>query len=128
MPDQTDISPLARRQPVVTVLDTLRVRIDPANFDAVIFSLESVAADLGYGDVRKLPGAIAWIDSLRVLGKKTILAFSGESAAAALRIAGIADRFDLVVGGYATVDSIHDALAELGVAAERAAVVDVAPE
>ena len=65
MPDQTDISPLARRQPVVTVLDTLRVRIDPANFDAVIFSLESVAADLGYGDVRKLPGAIAWIDSLR---------------------------------------------------------------
>ena len=64
MPDQTDLSPLERRRPVVTVLDTLRVAIDLDSFDAVLFSLESVAADLGYGDVRQLPGAIAWIDSL----------------------------------------------------------------
>jgi HAD superfamily hydrolase (TIGR01509 family) len=128
MADQTDISPLERRRPVVTVLDTLRVVIDPERFDAVIFSLESVAADLGYGDVRPLPGAIAWIDSLRAQGKQTILAFSGESAAAALEIAGIDDRFDLVARGYATADSITSSLAQLGVAADRAVVVDVAPE
>src|ERR1700712_361175 len=129
MADQTETSPLARRRPVVTVLDTLRVRIDLERFDAVIFSLESVAADLGYGDVRQLPGSIAWIELLREHGKKTILAFSGENASAALEIAGIDDRFDLVVGGgYASADRIHAALAEIGVTANRSLFVDVAPE
>ncbi len=54
-----------RPRPVATVLDMLRARIDHDRFDAALFTLESVAADLGYGDVRPLPGAIAWIDRLR---------------------------------------------------------------
>jgi hypothetical protein len=41
---------------VSTVLDMLRTRIDHDAFDVAIFSLEAVAADLGYGDVRPLPG------------------------------------------------------------------------
>ena len=54
-----------RPRPVATVLDVLRKRIDHDAFDAAILSLEAVAADLGYGDVRPLPGSIAWIDRLR---------------------------------------------------------------
>ena len=41
-----------------------------ARFDAAIFSLDAVAADLGYGDVRPLPGSVAWIDRLRREGKR----------------------------------------------------------
>ena len=40
-----------RVRPLVTTLDTLRTPIDDDSFDAVILSLDAVAADLGYGDV-----------------------------------------------------------------------------
>jgi beta-phosphoglucomutase-like phosphatase (HAD superfamily) len=109
------------------VLDTLRARIDHDAFDAAVFALEAVVADLGYGDVRALPGSIAWIDRLRSEGKKTALVYDGESAAAALRIAGVSDRFDAVVSGPRRADTVRKALDELGVEAERAVVVDVDP-
>jgi hypothetical protein len=38
----------------------LRRRIDHDAFDAAILALEAVAADLGYGDVRPLPGTVTW--------------------------------------------------------------------
>ena len=81
-----------RPRPVPTVLDVLRTRIDHDAFDAAIFSLEAVAADLGYGDVRPLPGSIAWIDRLRSESKRIGVLASGERVAAALELAGIADR------------------------------------
>jgi beta-phosphoglucomutase-like phosphatase (HAD superfamily) len=116
-----------RPRPIVTVLDTLRARIDHDAFDAAIFSLESVAADLGYGDIRPLPGAIAWIDELRADGKKIALVFSGESAQSALELAGIADRFDLVTSGPRVSGTIVRILDDLDVTADRAILVDVAP-
>ena len=63
-----------RPRPLVTALDPLRRRIDYSRFDAAIFSLDAVAADLGYGDVRPLPGSVAWIDGLRRAGAVTIVA------------------------------------------------------
>jgi hypothetical protein len=39
---------------------------------------------VGYGDVRPLPGAVAWIRELRAAGKKIALAGSGERARAAI--------------------------------------------
>ena len=81
-----------RARPLVTVLDMLRKRIDHDDFDAVIFSLGAVAADLGYGDVQPLSGSIAWIDRLRREGKRIAGQAAGERAAAALELAGIADR------------------------------------
>ena len=81
------------------MLDVLRTRIDHDAFDAAIFSLEAVAADLGYGDVRPLPGSIAWIDRLRSERKRIAVLAAGERVAAALELAGIADRFDVVVTG-----------------------------
>jgi hypothetical protein len=82
-----------RPRPVVTVLDMLRTRIDHDDFDAAVFSLGAVAADLGYGDVRPLPGSIAWIDRLRTEGKRIAVQASGERVGDALELAGIADRF-----------------------------------
>ena len=64
--------------PLATVLDTLRARIDAERFDSIVFWLEAVAADLGYGDVRPLPGAVAWIEEMRGAGKRTALAASGN--------------------------------------------------
>ena len=90
-----------RPRPVPTVLDVLRTRIDHDAFDAAIFSLEAVAADLGYGDVRPLPGSIAWIDRLRSDDKRIAVLASGERVAAALELAGITDRFDVVVARLA---------------------------
>jgi beta-phosphoglucomutase-like phosphatase (HAD superfamily) len=116
-----------RPRPMTTVLDILRARIDHDAFDAAIFSLECVAADLGYGDVRPLPGAIAWIDRLREEGKKIALIFSGESAEPALELAGIGDRFDLVTSGPRVSGTIRRVLDELDVAPERAILCDVAP-
>jgi beta-phosphoglucomutase-like phosphatase (HAD superfamily) len=116
-----------RPRPVITVLDTLRARIDHDSFDAAIFSLESVAADLGYGDIRPLPGAIAFIDELRGEGKRIALVFSGESAASALELAGIGDRFDLVTAGPRVSGTLRQILDELDVAPDRAILVDVAP-
>jgi beta-phosphoglucomutase-like phosphatase (HAD superfamily) len=117
----------SRPRPVVTVLDTLRARIDHDAFDAAIFSLECVAADLGYGDIRPLPGAVAWIDELRAEGKRLALVFSGESADAALRLAGIGDRFDLVISGPRATGTLAQVLDALEVPPDRAILVDVAP-
>ncbi len=116
-----------RARPVPTVLDTLRARIDHDAFDAAVFALESVVADLGFGDVRALPGSVAWIDRLREEGKRTAVLFAGDSADAALELAGIADRFDEVVSGPRAPGTLDRALAALAVAHERAVFVDVAP-
>jgi beta-phosphoglucomutase-like phosphatase (HAD superfamily) len=115
----------ARTRPVATVLDVLRTRIDPDTFDVAIFSLETVAADLGYGDVRPLPGAIAWIDRLRSKRKRIAVLASGERVAAALELAGITDRFDVVITGTHTEQLITRALDELDVKPDRAVVVGV---
>jgi beta-phosphoglucomutase-like phosphatase (HAD superfamily) len=123
---ETTTSPSGRR--ATTVLDTLAPRIESERFDAVVFSLESVAADLGYGDVRALPGSVAWIDELRGEGKRIVLAFAGERADAALQIAGIADRFDHVAHGPTSAATFSEALSELSIDAARSVVVDVAAE
>jgi beta-phosphoglucomutase-like phosphatase (HAD superfamily) len=116
-----------RPRPLVTVLDTLRARIDHESFDAAIFSLECVAADLGYGDIRPLPGAIAFIDELRSESKRIGLVFSGERAAPALELAGVGDRFDVVVSGPRVSGTLRRILDELDVAPDRAILVDIAP-
>ena len=114
-----------RARPVVTVLDMLRTRIDHDDFDAVVFSLGAVAADLGYGDVRALPGSIAWIDRLRGEGKRIAVQASGERAGDALEIAGVADRFDVIISGAHAEQRVERALDELGVDAARAVAVGV---
>jgi beta-phosphoglucomutase-like phosphatase (HAD superfamily) len=114
-----------RPRPVATVLDVLRTRVAPDAFDVAIFSLETVAADLGYGDVRPLPGSIAWIDRLRSKGKRIAVLASGERVAAALELAGITDRFDVVITGSHTEQLIARALDELDVDADEAVVVGV---
>ena len=77
------------------MLEPLRTRIDLDRFDAVVLELETVAADLGYGDVRALSGAVACIDHLREHDKRIALVDGGERGEAALAIAGIADRIEL---------------------------------
>jgi beta-phosphoglucomutase-like phosphatase (HAD superfamily) len=114
-------------RPIATVLDGLRARIDAERFDGVVVSLEAVAADLGYGDVRPLPGAIAWIRELRAAGKRIALAGSGERAPAALDLAGVADLFDAVVTGPRNSGTLAQAAQELGVEPGDAILVDVAP-
>ena len=95
----------------------------------VVFSLESVVADLGFGDVRPLPGSVAWIDRLREEGKRIALVYAGERAERALehrrhrrplrrRRERAARRRDGRRGRSTT----------LGVPADRAVVVDVVPE
>jgi beta-phosphoglucomutase-like phosphatase (HAD superfamily) len=116
-----------RPRPIVTALDVLRRQIDHDDFDAAIFALDAVAADLGYGDVRPLPGAIAWIDRLRRDGKRIGVASVTERAEAALDLAGIADRFDVVVSGSGAAQRLRRALEDLGVEAVRAVVVAVDP-
>src|ERR1700750_657000 len=86
-------------RPIATVLDGLRARIDAERFDAAVVSLEAVVADLGYGDVRPLPGAAAWIRERRAGGRKAGRAASGERPRAALELAGVTDLFDAVVTG-----------------------------
>src|ERR1700748_1539531 len=86
-------------RPIATVRDSLRARIDAERFDAAVVWLEAVAADLGYGDVRPLPGAVAWIRELRAADKKVALAGSGERARSAVELAGVADLFDAIVTG-----------------------------
>ena len=114
-----------RPRPVSTVLDVLRTRIDPDTFDVAIFSLEAVAADLGYGDVRPLPGSIAWIDQLRSDHKRTAVLASAERVTAALELAGITDRFDKVVTGAHAEQLVPRALEELDVDPEEAVFVGV---
>ena len=117
-----------RRRPVTTVLDLLRARIDHDAFDAVIFALEAVVADLGYGDLRALRGSIAWIDRLREEGKTTALIFSGDGAGPALELAGVSDRFDAVVSGPRSAATLRRVLEEIDAAPERTVVVDTTPQ
>jgi beta-phosphoglucomutase-like phosphatase (HAD superfamily) len=116
-----------RPRPIATVLDALRARVDAERFDAVVLSLESVVADLGYGDVRPLPGAVAWIRELRGAGKKIGLAASGERARAALELAGVAELFDVVVTGPRNTGTLIEVATELGIDTDDAILVDVAP-
>jgi beta-phosphoglucomutase-like phosphatase (HAD superfamily) len=117
----------ARPRPVTTVLDLLRKRIDHDAFDAAIFSLDAVAADLGYGDVRALGGSVAWIDRLRGEGKRIAVLASGERAGVALELAGIRERFDVVSSGLPSKAGIAHALEELVVAPDRALLAGVDP-
>ncbi len=114
-------------RPIATVLDSLRARIDAERFDAVVLWLETVAADLGYGDVRPLPGAVAWVRELRGAGKKIALAASGERARAAVELAGVGDLFDAIVTGPRNSGTLGDAAEQLGVETGDAILVDVAP-
>ena len=106
----------------------LRARIDHESFDAAIFTLETVAADLGYGDVRPLPGSIAWIDRLRDDDKRIAVTAAGERVSEALEIARIADRFDVVVVGVAAADRLASVLDELGLEADRVVVAAAEPD
>ena len=112
-----------RARPVTTVLDVLRVQIEFDAFDAAVFSLEAVAADLGYGDIRALPGSVAWIGQLRTHDKRIGLFAAGDRASAALELAGIADLFDDVTIGTRTVPTLLAAIEALGAAPERTVVV-----
>ena len=114
-------------RPIATVLDALRARIDAERFDAVVVWLEAVAADLGYGDVRPLPGAVAWIRELRGADKKVALCASGERARAALELAGVANLFDATISGPRNTGTLAQASEELGTPAEDSILVDVAP-
>jgi beta-phosphoglucomutase-like phosphatase (HAD superfamily) len=114
-------------RPIATVLDSLRARVDAERFDGVVVWLEAVAADLGYGDVRPLPGAIAWIRELRGGGKKVALAGSGERARAAVELAGVEELFDAIVTGPRNSGTLADAAKELEVEPGDAILVDVAP-
>ena len=125
MSDSAHQPDTVRPRPVATVLDVLRKRIDRDAFDVAIFSLETVAADLGYGDVRPLPGSVAWIDRLRSKGKRIAVLASGERVAAALELAGVTDRFDAVITGSHTERLVARALDELDVEPDRAVVVGV---
>ena len=109
-------------RPVRTVLETLRARIDPDRFDAALFELETVAADLGYGDVRALAGSVGWIDRLREQGKRIVLVDGGSRGESALVLAGLDDRFD------ALAPTIGAALEEVGVTADRAIAVAASGE
>ena len=115
--------PRGRARPVTSVLDVLRAELDHETFDAVLFSLETVAADLGYGDIRALPGSIAWIERLRELGKHVGLFASRERVASALRLAGIDELFDEVTIGASTAQTLRTAIDATGVAAAERTVV-----
>jgi phosphoglycolate phosphatase-like HAD superfamily hydrolase len=108
--------------PLVTTLDTLRPPLDPDSVDAAILALDTVAADLGYGDVRPLPGSVVWIDRLRDAGKRTAVTTAGRHARA-LELAGIGDRADAVICGLQAREAVAQALDALGVEPERAIVV-----
>ncbi len=116
-----------RPRPIATVLDALRARIDAERFDAAVVWLEAVAADLGYGDVRPLPGAVAWLGELREADKRIALAASGERARAAVELAGVAELFDAIVTGPRNSGTLLEATRELSVEPGDAIVIDVAP-
>lgn len=117
-----------RPRPIVTALDTMRHRVDHKAFDAAVLSLDAVVADLGYGDVRALPGSVAWIDRLRREGKGIAVIAGDERAARALELAGVTDRIDVVVTGWDARRRLDRALEELGVQPGRAIVMGVDPQ
>jgi beta-phosphoglucomutase-like phosphatase (HAD superfamily) len=100
----------------------LRRQIDHEAFDAAVFSLDAVAVDLGYGDVRPLPGAIAWIDRLREDDKRIGVTAGVDRAVEALHLAGISDRVDVVVTGADPAARLRRALEELGAVPDRTVV------
>lgn len=112
-----------RPRPFTTVLDVLRTEIDHDAFDAALFSLETVAADLGYGDIRALPGSVAWIEQLRARGKRIGLFATGDRAGAALELAGISELFDTVTIGTRAVPTLLAGIDELGSEPARTIVV-----
>jgi beta-phosphoglucomutase-like phosphatase (HAD superfamily) len=112
-----------RVRPVTTVLDVLRTEIDGDAFDAVLVSLDTVVADLGYGDIRPLPGAMAWIEQLRHRGKRIGAFATRERTGAALEIAGVAELFDEITVGAPTVPALLAAIDELGSTPELTIVV-----
>ena len=115
--------PRMRQRPVVTVLDLLRKRIDHNDFDAVALTLDVVVVDLGYGDVRALPGSVAWIRRLREDAKKIAVVGASERTSDAIDLAGIDDLVDaVVVGGHAAERSVR-LLDALGVQPERVVMV-----
>ena len=115
-----DASPSGR--PIRTVLDTLRARIDHDRFDAAVFELATVAADLGYGDVRALSGSMQWIDHLRDDGKRIALVDGGVRGEAALALAGLDEHFEL------SATTIEAAIDGLGLPAERIVAVAATAE
>jgi beta-phosphoglucomutase-like phosphatase (HAD superfamily) len=117
-----------RARPIVTSLDVMRPRIDHDDFDAAIFSLTAIAADLGYGDIRVLPGSIAWIDRLRAERKRIGVTAEGERVSVALELARIADRVDVVVSGSTPGPRVAQALEQLAVDPGRAAAISVDSE
>lgn len=123
MSDQARAPGKQRVRAVTTVLDVLRTEIDSDAFDAVLFSLDTVVADLGYGDIRPLPGAMAWIEQLRQRGKRIGAFATGERTAAALEIAGVAELFDELTVGTPTVLALLAAIEELGSTPELTIVV-----
>lgn len=112
-----------KARPVTTVLDMLRVEIKHDAFDDAIFSLETVAADLGYGDIRALPGAVAWIEELKRMDKRIGLVATGERATSALELAGIAALFDEITIGTTCAATIRTAIETLGSTPERTIIV-----
>jgi phosphoglycolate phosphatase-like HAD superfamily hydrolase len=102
-----------RQRPVVSVLDLLRKRIDHANFDAVALTLDALVVDLGYGDLRALPGSVQWVRSLRDEGKKIAVVSSSDRAPTALELAGIAKLIDVVVSGPHAAERMIELLEEL---------------
>ena len=115
-----DASPSGR--PVRTVLDTLRARIDLDRFDAAVFELPTVAADLGYGDIRALSGSVQWIEKLREAGKRIALVDGGVRGEAALRLAGLDEHFE------ASEPTLEAADAALGLSADRVVAVAASVE
>jgi beta-phosphoglucomutase-like phosphatase (HAD superfamily) len=118
-----DLANRGHVRPFTTVLDVLRAEIDHDAFDAALFSIETVAADLGYGDIRALPGSVAWIEQLRGHGKRIGLFATGDRASTALELAGITELFDEITVGTLTVQTLLETIDELGSVPERTIVV-----
>src|ERR1700755_672670 len=116
-----------RAPPIAHLLPGLRARVDAERFDAAVVWLEAVAADLGYGDVRPLPGAVAWLEELRGADKKIALCASGERARAAVGVAGVSAPFDAIVPGPRNVGPLEQANKELDIEPGDSLLIDVAP-
>jgi alpha,alpha-trehalose phosphorylase len=84
--------------------------------------------------VSAFPGSVRWVLQLRLSGVKTAVVSSSTNAGTVLRAAGIQDLFDLRVdggdvarlqlSGKPAPDGFLEAASRLGVAAERAVVVE----